>query len=236
MSRWSCSWAAPNANGSPITSYTLREYTDGAYARAITVKDPSTLSTSVAATKGHTYYFTLAATNALGRSAYSTASRKVLAAAKPAQVGAVKATAGNARVTLAWSAPAANGDAISSYVVTPSTGAARRFTTAGASFTGLVNGRAYTFRVSACNSVGCGPCQRRPGAVTPVKPVKPRQWPAQLPTLGLGRRHTVGSAPPPEPRSGPDWAARTELARARPGRADYRDLRSGKTATGWRTR
>ncbi len=93
---------------------------------------------------------------------FTSTSTLVLAAAVPAVPTGLNATAGNASVLLSWTAPADNGASITDYVVqyreSPS-GAWATFsdgtsTATSATVTGLTNGTAYDFRVSAVNSVG----------------------------------------------------------------------------------
>lgn len=79
------------------------------------------------------------------------------------------ATAGNGQATVAFTAPASNGGAtITSYNVTSSPGGT---ITMGAGspiiFTGLANGTAYNFTVTATNSVGTGPVSSVSNSVTP---------------------------------------------------------------------
>ncbi len=85
------------------------------------------------------------------------------AATAPGQVTGLGATPGNGQAVLAWTAPANGGSAITDYVVEFRTGAAAFAvfsdgvsTATGATVTGLTNGTAYDFRVSAVNAVGPG--------------------------------------------------------------------------------
>lgn len=82
------------------------------------------------------------------------------------------ATAGNAQASVSFTAPASNGGAsITGYTVTSSPGG---FSGTGASspivVTGLSNGTAYTFTVTATNSVGTGAASSASNSVTPVEP------------------------------------------------------------------
>ena len=82
------------------------------------------------------------------------------------------ATAGNASVSVAFTAPAnVGGSAITSYAVQSSpsnigaTGASSPITVSG-----LTNGTSYTFRVTALNSYGPSPASGASNSVTPVAP------------------------------------------------------------------
>ena len=91
-------------------------------------------------------------------------------AQKPGVPRDVRTSAGNARVTVYWSAPESNGGAIiSAYNVTASPGG-RTCATTGAltcAVTGLTNDTAYTFVVSATNSAGTGDPSTPSDAATP---------------------------------------------------------------------
>ena len=84
-------------------------------------------------------------------------------------------TAGNAQVALTWTVPSSDGgNAISDYTIEYSSTAGVVYswfndgtsTALSATVTGLTNGTAYTFRVSAVNSSGTGPVSAT-AAVTP---------------------------------------------------------------------
>ncbi|WP_423494887.1 cell wall-binding repeat-containing protein [Microbacterium esteraromaticum] len=88
----------------------------------------------------------------------------------------VKATAGDARATVAWSAPTSDGGAkVTKYTVTAQPGG-KTATTTGATkvdVTGLANGTAYTFTVTATNAAGTSPASVKSAAVTPKAPPPP---------------------------------------------------------------
>ncbi len=92
----------------------------------------------------------------------------------PAAPTAAGATAGNASAAVSWTAPAWNGGAaITGYTVTASPGPRTCTATPPATtctVTSLTNGTAYTFTVTATNSVGIGPASTASAAVTPLGP------------------------------------------------------------------
>jgi autotransporter-associated beta strand protein len=91
-------------------------------------------------------------------------------AAVPGAPSAIVATAGDASASVSFTAPAdTGGAAITSYTVTASPGGASA-TAAGSPITisGLTNGTAYSFRVSAKNSAGVGALSVASNSVTPV--------------------------------------------------------------------
>lgn len=89
---------------------------------------------------------------------------------EPGAPTGVTATAGNAQATIAFNAPASvGGGPIMSYWVTASPG--NIIGSGGSSpiiMTGLTNGTAYTFVVSATNSFGTGPNSSPSNSVTPA--------------------------------------------------------------------
>src|SRR5664280_1188921 len=81
----------------------------------------------------------------------------------------VSGTAANAAAVVSWTAPSNGGAAITKYTVTASPGG-RAATTTGATkttVTGLTNGTAYRFTVSATNAVGTSPASLASAVVTP---------------------------------------------------------------------
>ena len=99
----------------------------------------------------------------------------------PAAPTSVVATAGNQSAVLTWSAPANNGSPLTSYTITPYIGSAAQATTVvtgsppvtTGTVSGLTNGTAYTFTVSATNGVGTGPASASSNPITPAAPTVP---------------------------------------------------------------
>jgi hypothetical protein len=152
----------PGANGgSPILDYTATcgpQSTTGAGSPLVVT----------GLTNGTPYTCTVTARNAAGSSAPSTASNSATPVTVPGAPTGVTATAGNAQVTVAFTAPASNGgSAILDYTATCGSQSA----TAAASpitVSGLVNGTAYTCTVTARNAVGTGPASAASNSATPT--------------------------------------------------------------------
>ena len=81
-------------------------------------------------------------------------------ATAPSPPAAVTAVPANTSATVSWTAPAANGSAITGYTVTPYVGSTKgtalpvSAASTSVTVTGLVNGTSYTFQVTATNAVG----------------------------------------------------------------------------------
>ncbi|MDJ0377454.1 peroxidase family protein [Cryobacterium sp. PH31-L1] len=135
-------------------------------------------------TNGSSFTFQVSATNAEGSSAFSASSNAVTPSAPAVLVvpGAPTigtSVAGNAQVTVNWTAPGAvtNAPAVTGYRIRTFVGAATTpaFSTTVGNVTTrvitlLTNGTGYTFDVAAINSVGTGPVSARSVSVTPTAP------------------------------------------------------------------
>jgi len=97
-----------------------------------------------------------------------------VAVGTPGAPTGVSAAAGNQSATVSWTAPVSTGGSpITGYTVTSSPGGITATTVAPATsvvVSGLTNGTAYTFIVTAANGVGSGASSAPSNSVTPVAP------------------------------------------------------------------
>jgi len=148
-------WAAPSNNGGSLITHFQVSSNNG----ATWVTASSAVShTFTNLTIGTSYNFRVRAINAVGASAAATVTASPIAV--PTAPLNFTVTPGNGRMVLNWSAPSSNGgSAIRGYWVEIYDGTTWEdawTTTTTHTFTGLVNGRSYTFRVIAENANGEG--------------------------------------------------------------------------------
>lgn len=131
-------------------------------------------------------------------------------AANPTPPGAptgVTATAGNAQATVNWIAPVADGGSpITAYTVNvatvngvapvPPVTVSAPATARTATLSGLTNGAAYTFSVTASNAIGAGPASAPSAAVTPSAPITPPGAPTGVTATAGNAQATVAWAAP----------------------------------------
>jgi hypothetical protein len=163
------SWTAPaNNGGSAITDYVV-QYRLASASVWSTFTDSVSPATSVTVTglaAGSSYVFRVAAVNLIDTGSNTDPSSPVSTLAAPGAPGVpVIGVRTTTSVAIFWTAGAANGSAITNYVVEyrKGTGAWTPFTRPAPSsalsvnVTGLEMGGSYTFRVSAVSAGGTGP-------------------------------------------------------------------------------
>jgi Mg-chelatase subunit ChlD len=201
--RVTLTWAAPLSNGgSPITNYSIM-YADqtagiwSAYKPVTRAASTATTATVTGLTNDKPHVFVVRAETAAGVGTWVTLSPVVTpTGVAPGAISALKATGGNTKATLTWTAPADNGGSpITNYEIMvadrtsgvwsaykPVTRPASTATTAVV--TGLTNGKEHLFVVRAVNAKGVS------GWTTLSAAVTPRTTP---PGLVTGLKATPGS-------------------------------------------
>lgn len=166
------SWTAPSGS---VSSYTVTAYDgSGNVAGTCTATAPATTCVVTGLTNGSPYTFKVVATNGNGDSSASDPSVSVTPqTVAPGAPTGVTATASNASATVSWTAPTDNGGStITSYTATAYNGSGQAIGTCTSSTTtcqisGLANGTAYTFKVTATNASGTSPASSPSSALTP---------------------------------------------------------------------
>ncbi len=169
------SWTAPADGGAAITDYNVeyREQNKSAVDHPFTGNGTTTTITGL--TNGKRYQVRVQSVNKAGESGWSQWSDLATPATVPSAPGAPTLDHGVASLSVSWTAPADNGDAIDDYDVQyractknadlkcasdPTWGSwtdhAHTGTGTTATITGLTNGTAYQVQVRAANSVGDG--------------------------------------------------------------------------------
>ncbi len=163
------SWTAPASDGgSPITGYEIWRGTTSGAASLLTTVGLVTSYTDASVSNGTTYYYQVAAVNAVdtgpGSNERSATPTPPPPPTAPGAPNLTAANAGNASVALSWTAPASDGgSSITGYEIWRGTtsGAASLLTTVGlvTSYTdaSVSNGTTYYYQVAAVNAVDTGP-------------------------------------------------------------------------------
>lgn len=170
-------WTAPaNTGGFAITDYTI-EYSSNSGSTWTAFAHTASTSTSITVTgltNGTSYVFRVKAVTSIGTGTASATSAAQLVAAAPGQPNAPTISNGNTQATATWTAPASNGCAITAYKIEYSSNSGSTWTvfsssvsTLSSTVTGLTNGTAYVFRVSASNCMGFGAASAASTSVTP---------------------------------------------------------------------
>ena len=180
--------SGPTGTVSGANELAVSFYTDSGFGNALTAGDGLTKRVSVAPTSDMELLLEDRLTMAgdtpnggvgTGKNTYwlqSTIVFRTAATTGPSVPGAptgVLANPGNGTANVSWSAPPDGGSAITSYTVTPWVGTTAQSPVVvsppalNTTITGLANGTAYTFTVSATNAIGTGPASAPSSAVTP---------------------------------------------------------------------
>ncbi|NUQ33251.1 MAG: fibronectin type III domain-containing protein, partial [Dermatophilaceae bacterium] len=167
----SVAWTAPvNTGTSAITGYTVQAF-DGATAvgTPLSVAATAVSATVSGLTNGTTYTLQVRAVSAVGASPAGVSNAVVpIAPAPPGTPTGVTATAGNATVSVTWTAPVDTGtSAITGYTVQAfdgATAAVQPSTARALTMTLPVLGQ-YRFTVQAVNAVGSGALSARSNLV-----------------------------------------------------------------------
>ncbi len=178
------SWDVPYSNGgSPITDYIVKYSSGGGVAgswkKFSDPVSPATSLTVTGLTNGTSYVFKVIARNAFGIGPASANSAPVRPATVPGSPMGVLAVRGNSSLVVSWVAPVSDGGSpITDYAVDYSSsngvaGSWARFTdlvspATSCVVTGLTNGTAYVFQVTAGNTAGWSAVSAQSLPVTPT--------------------------------------------------------------------
>jgi len=168
------SFTAPSSDGgSAITSYTAIS-SPGGITGTISQSGSGSITVS-GLTTGTAYTFTVTATNAIGTSLASAVSNSVAPATIPDAPTIGTAVPRNQQAKVPFTAPSSDGgSAITSYTATSSpggiTGTLSQSGSGSIIVSGLTNGTAYTFTVTATNAIGTSAASDASNSVVPVVP------------------------------------------------------------------
>jgi hypothetical protein len=157
--------APSNVNGLPIISYLVTSSPGG-----FTGTGASSPVTVTGLQSSTSYTFTVKALNSRGSGTASAASNSITATTVPQAPTIGVATGGNALATVAYTAGATGGSAVTTFTATSSPGG---FTGTGASpitVSGLTWGTSYTFTVTATNANGTSIASAASNAAVPFNP------------------------------------------------------------------
>jgi fibronectin type 3 domain-containing protein len=189
----SLTWSAPSSDGgSPVTGYNVYRGTTPGGEAATPVASNLTAPrlTDNGLTNGTTYYYKVAAVNAVGVGAQSAEASATPRASAPSAPQTLVASGGNGSVALSWSAPVSDGGSgVTGYNVYRGTTAggeattpvASNVTTTGFVDSSVTNGTTYYYTIAAVNAVGTSPpsgeASATPRAGAPSAPLAPTASP-----------------------------------------------------------
>lgn len=167
-------WTAPAANGSAVTSYTVRVYRGPTLVKTVTAAGSARRLLVRGLANGYGHTFTVTARNGVGYGPSSARSAKVIprTVASAPRIGSPSPGTGSAVVR--WVAPAGNGGAaVTGYLVrvyrgsTLVTTVTARAGSTSLTVSGLTRRVGYRFVVVAVNAAGRSPTSAWSGTVTP---------------------------------------------------------------------
>lgn len=161
-------FTAPTFDGGlPITSYTVTSSPGG-----FTASGASSPLTVTGLASSTSYTFTVTATNSRGTGAASAASNSITATTVPQAptIGTATDAGTGTSVTVAYTAGATGGKAVSTYTATSSPGSLTGTGASPITVSGLTTGTAYTFTVTATNANGTSTASAASNSVTPASP------------------------------------------------------------------
>jgi hypothetical protein len=209
-SKVTLAWNAPGSDGGGAIANYLVEYKVNS-PTAAWVRFPRAASSATSATvqpliNGTSYFFRVSGINAAGTGPASVASEPATPVTTPSAATGLVAVGGDKSATLTWTAPLSNGgsaitgytvqafnaagtDAVEGKTCTPATA-----TGTNCIVTGLTNGTAYTFKVTAANAKGSGAASNLSATATPV--AAPAAPGSPLATANTGKKVTISWTAP----------------------------------------
>jgi hypothetical protein len=167
-------WSAAAANGSAVSSYTVRAYRGSTLVKTVTATGTATSLLVSGLANGHGHTFTVTARNGVGYGPTSARSAAVVPKTRPSAPRIGTASAGSSSAVVRWAAPASNGgSAVTAYQVRVYRGSVLvRVVTVSPHSTavtvgGLARRTGHRFLVVAVNAVGAGPTSSWSGTVYP---------------------------------------------------------------------
>jgi hypothetical protein len=202
-------YTAPTLDGgSAVTGYVVQAFAPLATEPTDTCEsNASTLTcTLTGLTNGVKYQVRVFAKNGVGTGVSFNKLTNVVPSTTPGRANITTLTAGAGQVTVAWTAPLSNGgsaitgytvqafnaagtDAVEGKTCTPATA-----TGTNCIVTGLTNGTAYTFKVTAANAKGSGAASNLSATATPV--AAPAAPGSPLATANTGKKVTISWTAP----------------------------------------